>query len=69
MAADDDQLGCLGVVEELSGWPVVHHDAVDADVGITLLPAGQALDQDFSGKSQPPFLARDMRHFGVACGV
>ena len=43
VATDDDQLGRLGQVEKTAGRLIPNHHPFDADVGVAVLPAGDAL--------------------------
>ena len=47
VAADHDELGGLGFVEEMARRAVKHQPTVNGDVGIAFLPASQAFREDF----------------------
>ncbi len=47
MAADDDQLGGLGLLEQVMRGPIENNDATHADIGVALLPARQAFGEGF----------------------
>jgi hypothetical protein len=49
VATDDDQLGRLGLVEKTAGRLIPNHHPFDADVGVAVLPAGDALRQGLLG--------------------
>ena len=46
MATDDDELSPFGLVEEMTGRVLPHEQTVHGDIGVTLLPAGEAFRQD-----------------------
>ena len=60
VAADHDELGGLGFVEQMASGVVEHQPAVNGDIGIAFLPAGQAFGKDFGcpGLQGRPLLAR-----------
>ena len=60
VATDDDQLGRLGLVEKTAGRLIPNHHPFDADVGVAVLPAGDALRQGLLGGGllSRPFQAR-----------
>lgn len=45
VAADDDELGGRGKVEQVSGWTIVHYCPLNVDAWIALLVVGQAPGQ------------------------
>ena len=47
VAADHDQLGRLGLLEQVMRGPVENDDATNADIGVALLPASQAFGEGF----------------------
>ena len=54
VAADHDELGRLGFVEEMAGWVIEHNPAVNGDVRVALLEVGEPLGECFlGGRSQP----------------
>ena len=71
MAADDQQLGRLGLLQQLVGRPVRHDHPAHRHVGIALLPPRQALAEGLlphrlHGR---PIHAGEFEHPGIAPGV
>lgn len=67
-AADHDQLGFLGALDELAGRLIAHHHAGYGYVGIPLLPTRQPLGQHLLGHrlSCRPIDSGPLRHIDVA---
>ena len=71
MATDDDELGPLGLVEQMASRLLKLDQSVDRDLGIAFLPAGETFGESFLGRGlhDRRFDADDGGHVRVAPDV
>jgi hypothetical protein len=71
VAADDDQLRGLGLLEQLVRRAIAYDDAAHLDVRVVFLPSGKPFSQDFlcRGFDGRPVETGELEHFGVTPGM